>query len=276
MASTYELGLVTLNEAGSGAVKKGAKRGRLAAALLRVPLIRFWLRDPVERAAFRLTLAGMTRSRGIKLRVYPMLAQFMVMPLLFLGGGSRSGNGLASIGPFALAFAGAFIAVLPATLLDLLRLSEDWHAADLFRQAPLGRPAALFHGTRKTIVLLICVPGILFMAIAGLVLLNDPTLLFLLLPGAIVIPALSLMPGLSGNFLPFSQEPEVQVHKPRGCFLMMAAMIICVAIAGVSGWAWLTNWFIWMLLGEMVLVAFLIVIWNKQIDASCTNLRIEE
>ncbi|MDB6171792.1 MAG: hypothetical protein JWL59_1103 [Chthoniobacteraceae bacterium] len=276
MASTYEQGLVTLNEAGAGAVKSGAKRGRHVTALLNLPLVRLWLRDPVERAACRLTIVGMTRSRGVKLRVYPMLAQFMVMPLVFLGGGLRSSHIFSTIGPFAMAFAGSFIAVLPALLLDILRLSEDWHAADLFRQAPLPRPAALFHGTRKTIILLVCLPGMIVIAVAGFFLLKERSLLLLLLPGIIMIPALSLLPGLGELFLPFSQEPDVQIHKPRGCFMMMATMAICASIAGLSGWAWISNWFAWMLIGESLLVAIFVIVCNKKINDSNTNLRIEE
>ena len=39
--------------------------------LVEVPLVRWWLRDPVERAAVRLCGAYLLRDRDVKLRVYP-------------------------------------------------------------------------------------------------------------------------------------------------------------------------------------------------------------
>ncbi len=109
LAATYEHGLVTLNEAGPSAVKQSGRRGDRVKRLLQLPLIRTWVRDPVEQSAFRLAVAELTRSRGVKLRVYPMLAQFLAFPLvMFLSGGSRASTLLEVP---AMAFAGAFLAI---------------------------------------------------------------------------------------------------------------------------------------------------------------------
>src|SRR4051794_26235814 len=47
LASTYEQGMETLNEAGPGATRVGG-HGKWIARLRRWPLLRWWLRDPVE------------------------------------------------------------------------------------------------------------------------------------------------------------------------------------------------------------------------------------
>ena len=160
LAGSYALGLVTLNEASPLPAPPGG-RGRWTTFLLRFPLVSWWVRDPVERTAFRLALAQLGRARGVKLRVYPQAAQFLVYPLIFFFGSARS----ASLNAYSLAFAGAFVAMLPATLIEQLRMAEDWQAADLFYYTPIGRASALFQGTRKAVVAGLVAPGLLLVAI---------------------------------------------------------------------------------------------------------------
>ncbi len=70
------------------------------------PGLGWWLRDPVERAAFLLTAAQLTRTRDVKLRVYPQIAQFTVYPLIFAVGGRGDVSGILS----------GFIAGFPGTI----------------------------------------------------------------------------------------------------------------------------------------------------------------
>lgn len=264
LAATYEQGLVTLNEAGPGAVKAGG-RGRWVAGVLRWPLIRWWLRDPVERVAFRLTIAGLTRARGVKLRVYPMLAQFLVYPLIiFLGG---SGMRSFDFHPFAVAFAGGFVAMLPPLVLDQLRPAEDWRASDLFWQAPLARASALFHGARKAVILALCGPGMGLVVALGAMWMPDRAELLLILPGLLVVPLFSMLPALGRPFVPFSQPLEGQTHNAGGCLLMMIFMTSAMGLAGLAGWAWITGWFAWMIAVEAGVVLVLAALVRRVIDA---------
>ena len=254
LAKTYEQGLVTLNEAGPSAVKSAIKRGRFVRGLLRLPIIRLWLRDPVERTTFTLTLAGLTRARGVKLRVYPVLAQFLVYPIIIFGGGMGKSGVSELVGPYAMAFAGAFIAMMPAMVIDRLRPAEDSKAADLFWYAPLQQPSALFHGTRKAAILVLCVPGFLVAFVAGLLFLPDKENLLLLLPGMIALPLFSALAGVGPLFVPFSEPPEVQAHNAMGCFLASLFMFSSMVIAGVAGFTWSQGWFHWLLAVEIPVV----------------------
>jgi hypothetical protein len=250
LASTYEQGLVSLSEAGPSAVKPGATRGRFIARLVHLPLIRHWLRDPVERVAFSLTLAGLTRARGVKLRVYPVLAQFLVYPIIIFGGGVGKSDTL-QIGPYAMAFAGAFIAMMPAMIMDRLRPAEDSRAADLFWYAPLPRAIALFHGSRKAAILFLCVPAFLVAVLAGTIWLPDRTELLLLLPGLLALPLFSVLSGAGAMFVPFSEPPEVQAHNAMGCLLAFVFMFGSAVIGGVAGFTWTQGWFAWLLAIEI-------------------------
>ena len=236
LADSYAAGLVALNEAGSNAGPR-KQRGRWATLLLRIPLVSWWLRDPVERASFSLTLSQLGRSRGVKLRVYPQAAQFMIYPVIFFFGvGSSPG-----VNAFSLAFAGAFLAMLPSTIIEQLRSSEDWQAADVFFAAPIARASSLFHGVRKAVIVGLVAPGLVFVALIGLVGLRDPRLLVVLLPGLVALPLFSQLAGVGKSFVPFSQPPAKTNTTGRGCLIIVISLILSLAVAGLAGWAWLEH-----------------------------------
>jgi ABC-2 type transport system permease protein len=62
LAAAYGEGMMALNEAGPHSAKTGARQRRWINCLISLPLLRRWLADPVERAAFTLTAAGCGRA----------------------------------------------------------------------------------------------------------------------------------------------------------------------------------------------------------------------
>ena len=111
LANDYVAGLQALGEA-SPTQPAARARQRWLGRLIALPPLCWWLRDPVSRASFQLTIAYLLRDRDLKLRVYPGLAPMLVMPfvMLFQGhnfhGHNGAGNGSA-MGGFGIAFAGA-------------------------------------------------------------------------------------------------------------------------------------------------------------------------
>ena len=159
LAGSYAEGLMALNEAGPAATKPGGKHGRVIRRVLRFPPVRFWLRDPVERAAFHLTAAELARARDVKLRVYPQLAQLAVFPLIFLvGTSSRRHFGSSIFSALPVSFVGAMLSTMIFSSIEMLRFSDHWRGAELFRVVPIESPARLFHGARKAMLLLLCWP----------------------------------------------------------------------------------------------------------------------
>jgi hypothetical protein len=250
LASTYEQGLETLNETDSTAPAGGHGRG--IARLLRAPGLRWWLRDPVEAAGFRLMLANLGRARGVKLRVYPMLAQLCVIPIVMFAGGGRSMA--AFMEPYIVAYLGFFLAMVPVIVLEALRLSEDYEATEIFRQAPLARPTALFHGTRKAIITVLCVPGLLVAVTAGAILLGDKRELALLVPGLLFMQVFSLLPSLFGLYVPFAEPVENVNRGLRTTLTILVFQFLSFGFAALAGWLWGHGGFWWMLLVEVVLV----------------------
>jgi hypothetical protein len=250
LASTYEQGLETLNETDSTAPAGGHGRG--IERLLHWPVLRWWVREPVEAAAFRLTLANLGRSRGVKLRVYPMLAQLCVIPIVMFAGGGQSMA--AFMEPYIVAYLGFFLAMVPVIVLEALRLSEDHEATELFRQAPLIRPIALFHGTRKAIIAVLCVPGLLLSVAAGAVLLGDKRELVLLLPGLMFLQIFSLLPSLFRLYVPFAEPVENVNRGARTSLTILCFQLLSFGFAALAGLLWSYGGFWWMLLVEAVLL----------------------
>jgi len=253
--AAYGEGLMALNEAGPAAVRPGARHGRLADRLVALPLVRRWLADPVERAAFRLTAAGLLRARDVKLRIYPQLAQLCAYPLVFLVAlpGRTHGHGEAS--GFGVAFAGAMAATMVFNTLEMLRFSDHWRGADIFRMAPLASPAPLFHGTRKAVLILLCGPVIVVLGTVLFVWKGWSGGALLLLPGFCAMPLFAMLPGLWHTLVPFSEPPEQAKNMSAGCLRMILVLVAAAAIAGAAWWADARGWLGLLLIAEAGLVA---------------------
>ncbi len=259
LAGAYEQGLGTLTEAVSSSGHKKRRRRPASARLIRIAPFRWWLGDPVERATFALVLAHLGRARDVKLRTYPMVAQLLVMPCILLftvlqaaDAGTLGGGGAAHT--FLIAFSGAYISLLPLAVLEQLRMSDSWQASEIFFQAPIERPAAAFHGTRKAVICLLCAPALLLLAGALVFYARSASDLALLLPGAVSVPLVSLIPGLKGPALPFSQ-PAQAVKGATGCLFSAGLALGAGLVAAIAAYAWRGGWFVWMLSGEILVVA---------------------
>jgi hypothetical protein len=253
LARDYETGLQTIGEATALKRRGKARRRWLDRLAGRAPL-RWWLRDPVSRASFLLVGAYLARDRDVKLRVYPGLAPMLVWPVImfFQGHGSQKSEGFSGIGGFFIAFSGVYIGIIPLMGLDLLRYSQQWQAADLFRVAPMQGPGPLCDGARRAVLLILTLP-----LLAGLVVLvrlmgNESSQIALLLPGIIGLPVYAMVGCLRGGAVPLSLSNEEAKSAGRG-LTMIAAMAISALFAVVATLAWNYGWFKWFLLGESIL-----------------------
>lgn len=247
LARDYGAGLQTLGESGSLPAERPGRR-RLLHRLVQAPPLRWWLRDPVTRASFLLSAAYLARDRDVKLRVYPAIAPLLCMPLVFVLQDATHRSSTSNPG-LGLAFAGSFLALVPAFGLSLLRYSQQWQASDLFRAAPLAGPAPLCHGARLASLLFLGLP--LIVCLGGLfgVLQGDLSHLVFLLPGAIALPVLALIPCLGGNAVPFSLPGEEAKAASRG-LSMFGMMMAAMALSGLVLAARAYGWFWWLIMAE--------------------------
>jgi hypothetical protein len=248
LARDYGAGLQLLRETATR--RAGRPSRRWMVALVDRPPLRWWLRDAVERESFLLATAYLVRDRDVKLRVYPSLAPFLILPVVFLmgpRGHDQSGS------EFGIAFAAGYLGLVPLLGVNMLRYSQQWQAADIFYCAPLAGPAPLCHGARRAVLCWLTLPVVL--AFAGLCWLMSgySTQLVLLLPGVIALPVFSLVPSLRGAAVPLSQPGEEVKAAGRG-LTMLTAVMISMGISGLANVAWWHGWF-WLILGiELVIV----------------------
>jgi ABC-2 type transport system permease protein len=260
LAHDYEVGLQSLHDTRAELSRGRGDRRRLLDRLVAAPPLSWWLRDPVERASFLLCAAYLARDRDVKLRVYPALAPIAIMPI-FMIVEDRGARG-ASLGGFSIAFVGFMAAIVPLFAINLLQYSQQWQAADLFRIAPIRGPGPLSNGGRRAVVLLLALPILLLCALLVVALHGASSALLLLLPGAIAMPAYSMLTPGGADAVPLSQPSEEAKSTARG-LVMMVAMLVSVALAGAAAVTWSTGWFLPYLGVEAALSAGL-CLWARE------------
>jgi hypothetical protein len=253
LAGDYESGVQALNETVSPRIQRG-NRQRWLDRLVAAPPLSWWLRKPVERAAFLLTAAYLIRDRDVKLRVYPGIAPILIIPFIFLIQGHHRAD---SNDPgFGVPFSGVYLGLVPLLALQMLQYSQQWLAGDVFRAAPLAGPAELFHGARRAVIGLLALPMLLLVALIIWLLRGKVDELALLLPGVISLPVFALVPGLGGHGVPLSLPTDATKAASRGSNMMLV-MMIAFALAGVASFSWTQGWFWRFVLGEAVVAAAL-------------------
>jgi hypothetical protein len=257
LAQDYERGLQTINEGAPTKARPRARRQWLE-KLVHTPPFSWWLRHPVERASFRLTVAYLARDRDVKLRVYPGVAPMLVMPVIFLARDLSQTPGAGFGSGFGIAFTGCYIGLIPLFAQSLLQYSQQWQASDLFRVAPMSGPAPLCHGARRAVLCCLAFPVLLLFTLAVFIMPHQPGQLLLLLPGIVAVPVYSLLPTISGKAVPLSLPVEEAKSAGRG-LVFVGVMFFSMALAGISLLAWSTGWFWWFLLVEVVVAAALYV-----------------
>jgi len=238
LARDYEIGLQHLGEVSTAKRKSPGKR-RWADRLVEVPPLSWWLREPVSRASFLLTIAYLTRDRETKLRVYPGIAPIMFLPFIFLFQGNQGRAGGAP--NFMIPFMGIYLGMIPMYSLQLLRFSQQWPAADVFQLAPIRGPGALCDGARQAVLFLLASPIVIF--VVGLAwLLTGFTTLLLILPGLTILPVFSILPSFQRKGLPLCQPIDSAKAASRG-LTMYLIMMIAFGLAVLTSFAWKDGWF---------------------------------
>jgi hypothetical protein len=253
LAKDYETGLQTMGEGATRKRPRGNRRRWLDTLADRPPL-RWWLRDPVSRASFLLVAAYLVRDRDVKLRVYPGLAPVLVFPIVMLVQNRNPGQPGDSTGfaGFGVAFTGIFMGMIPLLALDLVRYSQQWQAADLFRVAPINGPGSLCDGARRAVLCILTLPLVGALALLVSLLGRGNANLPLLLPGLVALPVYALFACVGGVAVPLSEPSEGAKSAGRGVKIMVV-MAISMLVALAATVAWNFGWFKWMLLVEVIL-----------------------
>ena len=236
LAGDYARQLSALSET-AVAAKPGPQVVRTGRGIGVDALLAPWLRDPVERGAFRLAATYIARDRDVRMRIYPQLALFVVFPVISIIDHSQGTR-------FGVMLSVYFAATIPASVMMTLKSSPHHAAADIFRYAPIAGTASLFHGVRKASLVLLVVPALI---VSGGILwfgLPDHHMLLTALPALLALPTLSLITGLAGDYIPLSMPPTTgrQGAINVGTMLIGGIGAVLFVLLGIFGdrshWFW--------------------------------------
>jgi ABC-2 type transport system permease protein len=250
LARGYAQQVAALGEAFTPAVPARRSRPRREAPSRLGSLLTALLRDPVERGAFRLARAYLARDRDMRMRTYPSLALVVVFPVIAVLDPDRT----AYFGPIMTM---VMVGTLPATAMMTFKMSPHYAAADLFRYVPIHGTAAIFHGVRKAVLVLLVLPGVVA---SGAILwfgTSERGGLLIALPALIALPTLSLLDGLAGDYLPLSLAPTSGRQGAVHVGMMLVGLVTIALFAGVAALARTQGWF-WPMVAAEVAVLGLI------------------
>jgi hypothetical protein len=232
--------------------------------LVNVAPLRWWLRDSVSRASFRLVAAYLARDRDVKLRVYPGIAPMLVLPVIFLMPGFTRSGTEGGGGSSGLAFSGAYLMLMPMMTMGMLEMSQHWQAADVFRLAPVSGPAAITHGMRRAVLTLLAFP-MLVVYVALTLMFASATDLVMLLPTLIALPVFAMIPCLGGQVIPFSRSPD-NFKATMRMFYLVGSMITAGIVGTLALAARERGWLVEFLIAELLIATTAYVAMRASID----------
>jgi ABC-2 type transport system permease protein len=263
LANTYQVGLQALNETISPVRRRRGKRW--LAVLIDWAPMRWWLREPIERAAFLLTAAYLVRDRDVKLRVFPAMGPTLMIPVMMLFG--PSGAHRLGESNFIVAMIGTYLGIVPLLGLSMLEYSAQWRAADIFRAAPIGGPEKLCDGARRAVLLVLTLPVFLVFLLILYFVRHGSTNWLLLLPGIVSLPAYSMIPTLGSGGVPLSRAAEDAKSVSRG-LTILPVLFVSMVISGLATWAWTSGWFWSFMVGETIVATGAYVVMRRGLAAA--------
>lgn len=253
LAGDYQGGIQQLNESLSPRKQKRPGR-RWTDILVDTPPLQWWLRDPVARASFLLTTAYLLRDRDVKLRVYPSLAPFIVLPIIMLL--PRMGQEESGFDIFSTSIAYGYLAILPVMGINLIQYSQQWQASDVFRATPMAGPGLLCDGARRAVICVLTLPIMLIFGLIVFLMQRDVSSIALVIPSLVAMPVFALLPSLDGSGVPLSMPTEEAKGTARG-LILFGVMFISFPLSAVAALSWKYDYFLSFLAVEIVLAVAL-------------------
>ncbi|MNI54928.1 hypothetical protein D3C73_1098500 [compost metagenome] len=228
----FERSLQKLAEEGTGGEYSGRLPRRLSAMVCR---------SREEATFFGFTWSMMHSERDFKLKVYPTVGLSLILPFIFILNTLWSGNGLGAVRSSRAFVFIYFCGLLMMTAVQMLRYSENYKAAWIYKAIPLPRTSAVYSGMLKALILRLLLPlfaveGVLFLWLFGLRL--WPHLIIVLLALLLYsVLCFRLLP----QALPFSEKYSAAGQK-EFTGVAIAQMFILLLFGGIHYVATLVPW----------------------------------
>lgn len=183
-----------------------------------------------ERIFFKFAMCMMKNERSFKLKVYPSLGFALIFPFIFIFNsiGGRGFEGISSTKAYLYIY---FCALLLPTVVMMMRYSEKYKGAWIYRALPIKDAAPIFKGTVKAFIIRLLVPiytveGLIFILIFGFRIFPDLILVFLCM---LLFTIISFK--VIKKALPFSDAFEA-TQQSEG-LIIIPLMLLLGAFAGI-------------------------------------------
>jgi hypothetical protein len=229
--------------------------------------VKWFLPDTFSKASFQLISAYMFRDRDVKLRLYPGIVPMMIMPIvMLLPTTSMRHEGMAGSGfsGFMAAFGSMYMCVMPPIAIGLLQYSQQYRASDIFLIAPVPSPSPLIRGARIAVLLYICLPMMIVLEIAAMIIIG-PTSIPMVLTGAIAMPVFATAAGLLNEGAPLS-NPTDPSKRAATTLSMFGTMFLAVIVAGGAAFVQSMGYIWYFLAGEAILSYVACRVLGKRVD----------
>jgi hypothetical protein len=187
-------------------------------------------RNGSERIFYRFSINMMKNERSFKLKVYPTIGFSLIFPFIFMFQMlSDSGfQGLSQGKSYLFIY---FCGLMLPTLIMMMKYSESYKAAWIYKALPIGDTKPVFQGTMKAVITRIFLPvyiieAVIFAVIYGTRIIPDLFAVFLNLLIFCIICFL-----LIDKSLPFSSSFDATQQSNTGRFFML--MFILMVQVGI-------------------------------------------
>jgi hypothetical protein len=252
---SFEQNLQKLNN-NSGKAKKGSKKILKWISRLICP-------NREERIFFKFASEMMKNERGFKLKVYPSLGFALIFPFIFIYN-SIAGRSLEDISSSKMYLYIYFCALLLPTVVMMIRYSDKYKGAWIYRTMPIKDAAPIFKGTLKSFIVRLLLPiytveCLVFIAIFGIRILPDLILVFL---SMLLFTTICFM--VFRKSFPFSEAYEA-AQQGDG-LIVIPLMFILGVFAGIHYASTLINYGVYVYIALMIIIDM--IVWNKIFNIS--------
>ncbi len=235
---------------------------------LSLKLSNFICRDNIERAFFNFSIGIIDSEREFKLKVYPSMAMGVLFPFIFMMIGlegvsfNHMREQLMNSKSFFAIY--AFALMIP-NILIMLRYSERYNGAWIYKVAPINKVSSIYKGVIKGTIFKLIIPPYIVLSIIFTMLFSFSVIKHLIVAFLSLVLIIILNFSVSSKSYPFSEKFEGTNNGDSIISLLFSLVFILIVIVGHLGATFAGAW---LYIYAVVLLGIDILLWKNVFNIS--------
>lgn len=243
---------------------ESVKRGKRKSSVL---VSRLLCQNNQERIFYQFAMNMMRNERSFKLKVYPSLGFSIIFPFIFLFQLLNDGGLSSEITKGRSYLFIYFCGFMLPTLVMMMRYSESYKAAWIYKALPISDRKPIYKGTMKALITRLFLPlyiieAIVFAVIYGVRIVPDLMVVFV---NMLIFIALSFM--LMDKCLPFTKSFETMQKNNTGAVFLL--LLVLAALGGIHAISTFFKFGVFILLCAALIIN--IILWETVFRFSPKN-----